>query len=105
MEFDFKRVLGYVLLSIGLFLIFYSIYLAYTVFMGISEPPKVYTEPSDNLDIMKAKEPSGEQITQKIDIPYGFFEKSINLSSFGILLFLFITAGGKLTDIGIRLTT
>lgn len=97
MKLHFKddKIVGYILLAVGVAMIFLSIYLMYTVFTGVSAPPAVF-----NLSDISLPGQEGSSIVLMSG------EDLSRLASMGAwltLMFFVLYAGGKIASLGISL--
>ena len=135
-----NKIIGYLLLAVGLVVIFWSIYASYNIFTAKKEAPRVFSYNSEgvidldskdenvenvgaiNIDKSKLTDPNylksleAEQKAQaesaikdqisgqlKEIIPEEFILKLLNLSSWSLVVFILIFAGGKISGLGIKL--
>jgi len=91
----YEKIFGFILIIIGLMLIFYSIYSMFNIFSGSSNPPKIIKMNDVKLSIPLVGEIeilSGEEIS-----------KIANMSLYSIFMFFIISAGSRIADLGIKL--
>jgi hypothetical protein len=96
---DSDKAVGYVLLLIGLGIIFFSIFSALSVFNGSKAPPQL-------LNIEKSSDPitvGGMQIPGLEFIPTAYLNQSANLTFFMLFMFFLLSAGGRIASIGITM--
>lgn len=136
-----NKIIGYLLLAVGLGIIFWSVFASYDIFTAKKEAPKVFSydnkgvvnldgdsdkkaggEEAANIDKSKLTDPNylksleAEQKAQVEDmvknqisgqlkeiVPEEFTLKLLNLSSWSMLVFILIFAGGKISGLGIKL--
>lgn len=117
---NFEKVIGYILLFIGLFTIFLTVFLTYNVFVGRTAAPKVANYQIPPIDI--AAPNASVQLPSSIEIPEGFGTPSASSSAlpklkipdeivndtidkglFYILMMFVASAGSKVSGIGVRL--
>ena len=96
---NFDRIIGYVLLLLGLGIIMFSIFSAFSTFTGSKEPPKL-------LNIKKSSQPisfGGMEIPNMEVIPVEYFNTSGNFMFHFLMMWLLISAGGKISGIGVSM--
>ncbi len=136
-----NKILGVTLLTVGLLMIFWSVYSSYLIFTGGKEAPQIFSyikdknilpssvedkaasdkravevdkyesAPEANLletqqeQIDQIKDMLGEQMKKQLNgiIPPEFFAKITNLSSWSIFVFIVISAGSKISALGVKL--
>jgi len=90
-----EKIAGYVLLAIGVTLIFISIYLMIAVFTGSSPPPKLFNFSDISMPTEKGQNTlliSGEQLNKLVAMTFWY-----------ILMFFIAWAGGRIASLGINL--
>lgn len=90
-----EKIAGYVLLAIGVTLIFISIYLMIAVFTGSSPPPKLFNFSDISMPTEKGQNTlliSGEQLNKLAAMTFWY-----------ILMFFIAWAGGRIASLGINL--
>jgi hypothetical protein len=102
----FDKIFGWILIFIGLLIIFWTLFYSFNVFQGKSQIPEIFK-------IEKAKENSYEfsqQIFQEIIVkeiknllPIEFLPKFLNLISFSIFAGVFIFGGSQIASLGIKM--
>ena len=96
---DSDKAVGYILLLIGLGIIFFAIFSAFSVFNGSKTPPQLF-------NIVKSSEPitvGGMQIPGMEFIPTAYLNQSGNLTFFMLFMFFLLSAGGRIASIGISM--
>ncbi len=96
METD-KR-LGYALLIVGLGIIFFAMFSSFSVFNG-KAPPHIFT-------IQKSTESvtvKGQEIASMEIIPTEYLNQSGDLTFFMLFMFFLVSAGGKISSIGVSM--
>lgn len=103
-----KKIIGWVLLVVGLIIIFSDLYSSINIFTAKAMPPSVFTG-SGQGDLNNIS-PSGQQDLQKIMseqisklIPQDYVSKLMNLISWSIFAGILVLIGGKVSLIGISL--
>ncbi len=116
---NIKKIIGWVLLILGLLIIFWGLYSSYNIFTAKTKAPEIFkTEVQDispktttQKDKTKPLTPAAlqEEMKKNIDeqikeiIPSSFIPQLLNLISWSIFVGILIFGGGKLSGIGIRL--
>lgn len=133
-----NKIIGYLLLAVGLGIIFWSVFASYDIFTAKKEAPKVFSYANEGvvnlnkkdinanseiaIDKSKLTDPNylksleAEQKAQVEDmvknqisgqlkemVPEEFTLKLLNLSSWSMLVFILVFAGGKISGLGIKL--
>jgi len=100
-----EKVVGYALLTVGVAMIFVSVYLMFNVFTGVRSPPELvhFSDISMPIPSLGETEPSlGE--TERISIVSGEdLSKIVAIGFWYILMFFIMWAGGKLASLGVSL--
>lgn len=120
-----SKIIGWIFLIIGVFLIFWSVYNSYNIFMGSKPVPNIFKieskEPCPTLQcpqdsqikqgqqlqdlqtqVQKIVEGQFQEQIKKI-IPPEFISKILNLASWSILVMILIFAGSNLASLGVKL--
>ena len=101
-----NKIIGYILLSIGILLIVLPLWQTYSIFTGQSTPPQVFVKPkaltvNNNVSVLDIQ---GEVQNALIKvIPIDFIDNTLNLSSWLSLGWILIYGGGKIAEIGVKL--
>lgn len=108
-----NKIIGYVLLVAGLFLIIFSVYQSYNIYTGKSAAPLVFQVPSAQELSLGASQNIAQQIQNQIDqtvqkqinqiLPAAAITKILNLAVWSFLAFILIFAGGTISGIGVKL--
>lgn len=111
---NLSKILGYLLLIIGLSLIIFTLYESYNIFKGNFSAPLIFkvqtpmqsskTGVSNNLQDLQKQ--INEEISKQISqiIPIETLPKILNLLSWSILAGILIFGGGQIANLGIKLT-
>ncbi len=95
--------MGWVLLTAGILIIAWALYLSYSIFTGKTEPPQIFGQiesaPAGQQE--EVKRMVAEQI--KNMIPPLFISRILNLISWSIFMGIMIFGGSKVSLLGIRL--
>lgn len=107
-----KKILGFLLLFLGIAIIFWSLYSSYNIFMAKKPPPEVFKveekmtqktpAKTGNFDIQAQME---KIFSEKIKglLPIEFLNKILNLIAWSIFVGILIFGGGQIATLGIRL--
>lgn len=109
-----KKIIGFLLLGIGLLVIFWSIYSSYEIFTVKREIPQMFriikqdqesTTSKPSYTEKQMEEMMGEVLSEKINevLPPEFLPKILNLVSWSILAGLLIFSGNQIASLGIKL--
>jgi hypothetical protein len=107
-----KRIIGFLLLFIGLALIFGTLYYSYNIFTGKSEPPEVFKVPQAQIS-QGTKSPTQGNLQDQIGaivqeniknvFPAEYFMKLFNLISWGMFAWILIMAGSVVSGAGAKI--
>lgn len=103
-----NKILGYVLIVLGLLIVLGTLYSSYGIFTGGSKLPEIFhiplqvTPSGGTSDVQKQIEQAMVKQIQGL-IPFDAVPKILNLLSWSILAGILILGGGKITDLGIKL--
>ena len=96
LEIKSEKVVGYVLLSMGVGMIFLSVYLMFNVFTGVSSPPILvnFYDISIPLPVENGNVPivSGQELSKMAGMVFWY-----------MLMFFVMWSGGKIASIGVKL--
>lgn len=104
---NFNKILGYVLLVLGLVIIAWTGWQSYNIFFGKTSAPLVFKTPlysasSAGNDITSQVQNAVNQQLGQVVSPDSI-TKIFNLSSWMLLAWIFILAGGTISKIGVKL--
>ena len=95
----------------GLLVILWGLWSSYQIFNGNRQVPEIFKESTEKQG--SAGTFTGTQVEEQMRnmlgeqignlIPVGSMTKTLNLASWSIFMFILIYAGGKISNIGIRL--
>lgn len=101
-----NKIIGYVLLTLGVLLIILPLWQTYSIFTGKTMPAQVFARPvaltvNPNVSALDI----GGQIQNSLIkiIPVDLIDNTLNLTSWLLLMWILIYGGGKIADIGIKL--
>ncbi|MBU1045746.1 hypothetical protein KJ616_01330 [Patescibacteria group bacterium] len=111
-----NKIIGIVLLVLGLLIIFWGLYSSYNIFKGNQALPQVFRSdeinfgldkdsslsPTSAPDVQKQMEQTVSDQLAKI-FPPGTLFKLMNLISWSIFAWILILGGGKIAGLGIKL--
>ena len=95
---DSEKTIGYALLMIGLGIIFFAIFSAFSIFNG-KMPPQIF-------NIQQSTKPitmNGQELPSMELIPTDYLNQSGNLTFFMLFMFFLVSAGGKVSSIGVSM--
>jgi len=108
-----NKIIGYILLSAGLFLILFSVYQSYVIYTGKTSAPLVFQVPLAQEISSTTGQNATQQIQNQIDqsvqkqinqiLPPATITKILNLAVWSFLAFVLIFAGGTISGIGVKL--
>jgi hypothetical protein len=91
-----EKIVGYILLAIGIVMIFLSVYLMVQVFTGASRPPNLFNFSDIRLTMPGETESSllisGEELNKLVAMVFWY-----------LLMFFIVYAGGKIASLGVSL--
>ncbi|NWG09973.1 MAG: hypothetical protein HXX80_06710 [Nitrososphaerales archaeon] len=90
-----EKVIGYILLAVGVTMIFLSVYFMFSVFTGSTAPPMLFNLPDIFITI--------PGIGNVLLIPGGEISKMVAMSFWYLLMFFIMVAGGKVASLGVSL--
>ncbi|MEI7424614.1 MAG: hypothetical protein WCK10_00640 [Candidatus Staskawiczbacteria bacterium] len=101
-----NKIIGYVLLTIGVLLVVSPLWQTYNIFTGHATPPQVFIKPialqidqqASPLDIQKQIQNALIKV-----VPIDFINNTLNLASWLLLGFILMYGGGKIAEIGVKL--
>lgn len=101
-----NKIVGYILLLIGILLITLPLLQTYNIFTGKSLPAQVFIKPP-SLTInqnVNALDIQGQIQNALIKvIPVDFIDNTLNLATWLLLMWILIYGGGKIAEIGVKL--
>ncbi len=118
-----NKIIGYLLLIVGLGMIFEGVFSAYGVFAGQNIPPEIFkiedgkviappekikaeTEAQNENDPQKQLQSAiGKEISAQLKemLPMNFLLKIMNLASWSVFIGILIFAGSQVSGLGIKL--
>jgi flagellar biosynthesis protein FlhB len=105
---NLNKIIGYVLLSIGLLVISIILWQTYNIFTGRTQIPLVFmtsVAPQEQNNSQDPLAQTNEAIRKQIEkiIPASSITRILNMSSWFMLCFIFIYGGGIVSSIGVKL--
>lgn len=110
---EFKKIFGWFLLIIGIFLIFWVLYSSYNIFTTKAEVPEIFKleeqikeeELSEKKSSLSQEEIMKEMMKEQIKevFPTSFLSILFNLIAWLIFASILIFAGAQISGLGIRL--
>ncbi len=99
MKFKNEKVVGYILLAIGVVMIFSSVFLAFNVFTGASAPPKLF-----NFSDVSFSVPQTGGASETVQIISGQdMSRIVSMVFWYLLMFFIMFAGGRIASLGVNL--
>lgn len=105
-----EKIIGWILLIVGLLIIGYSLYSSYNVFTGKILPPQIFKQEQNATTLQIggnqiAEVQIQEMINQELKgmIPANGLTETLNLAAWSLLAFILIFGGGEISTLGIRL--
>jgi len=99
MKFKDEKVVGYILLAVGVAMIFFSVYLMFSVFTGASAPPSLFNFSDISFSI---PQPGGTSETVQI-ISGQDLSRMVAMGFWYLLMFFVVYAGGRIASLGVNL--
>ena len=99
-----RKFFGWVLLFLGLVIIFYALYASYQIFTAKESAPEIFSvEPS--IEAVSGASGLDELIQQKLKglVPAEAILGFLNLISWSVFAFILIFGGSKISGLGIKL--
>jgi hypothetical protein len=95
-----ERMTGFILLGVGLLLIFIAVNCVYTIFSGAATPPELF-----KIDSITISVPTGtDTSTKPMELLKGEqASKFINMAVWYILMLFILSAGSKIAGLGVQL--
>lgn len=104
-----KKILGLLLLFIGLAIIFYGLYTSYNIFTAKSQPPEIFTIEEKDKIAPAGTQGFQDQMEKMLEeqlkglLPTDSIPKTLNLVAWSIFAGILIFAGGQISSLGIKL--
>ena len=101
-----SEILGYVLLAVGLLIIVASLWHVYTIFTGKALPAQIFASsatPKANPNVSQLDAQGQMQNSLLEVLPIESLNNTINLTVWLLLIWVFISGGGKIAAIGVKL--
>lgn len=105
----FNKLFGYLVILIGLAIVFYALYASYEIFTGKMAVPEIFSAPAEKISSQTGTQDLQKQMEEIVKnqfkdlLPIDTLPKMLNLISWSILAGILILGGGKISGIGIRL--
>jgi len=103
---ELNKIVGYVLLTIGLLLIIMPLWQTYNIFIGASTPAQIFKKPVTLQVDNKASPTDIQKQMQNAFIkvlPLDLINSTLNLASWLILMWILMYGGGQISGIGVKL--
>lgn len=101
-----NKIIGYILLIVGLLIITFAIYSSFNIFTAKKEAPPIFKlEEKEVTQKQGIQEQVSKVLEEKLKemIPPNYITKLLNLMSWSILAGILIFGGGKIAGLGINL--
>ena len=105
-----QKILGLIILILGLALIFYAIFSSYNIFTGKSQPPDIFKAVSQKLaspsqGAASPQEQVQSMVQQQLEamLPADTLQKVLNLLSWSFFAWILILGGAQVAGLGINL--
>jgi|SRR3989338_855223 len=100
------KIIGYVLLAVGLLIIIVPLFQAYNIITGISKPYEIFKyekpeapgQPTNQYDVQKQLENAVVKF-----LPLDLVYKTLNLTALAALFLVFIFGGGQIGKIAVKM--
>jgi len=106
MTMSSNKIVGYILLIIGVLLIVLPLWQTYGIFTGKAMPAQVFVRPTSlkvNQNV-SALDIQGQIQNALIKVlPVDFIDNTLNLVTWLLLIWILIYGGGKIAEIGVKL--
>jgi hypothetical protein len=103
----FTKILGLILLAVGLALIGWTLYSSYNIFTGKAAAPEIFSAPEEENSLWSEKTTEEQmievQMRKVFPVDAEVFPNLFNLVAWSILAFILIFAGGQIAGLGIKL--
>ena len=91
--------MGYALLLLGLGIIFFAIFSSFSVFNG-KTPPQIFNMAKKSADPVMI---NGQELPSMEIVPTEYLNQSGNLTFFMLFMFFLVSAGGRISSIGVSM--
>lgn len=93
-----ERIIGFILLLLGVVIILYALYASYGIFTGGEDPPEIF-EASQATGVVS------EELQKQLEslLPDEALPKTFNLFAWSILAGILIFGGGQVAGLGVKL--
>jgi hypothetical protein len=101
-----NKIIGYVLLLVGVLLIVGPLWQTFNIFTGQATPPQVFMRPPSlkvNNNVGALDIPGQVQNALIKILPVDFINNTLNLITWLLLMWILIYGGGKIAEIGVKL--
>jgi|WetSurMetagenome_2_1015567.scaffolds.fasta_scaffold17814_4 hypothetical protein len=95
---DSDKTIGYALLMIGLGIIFFALFSSFSIFSG-KTPPQIFNIQQSTKPVVM----NGQELPSMELIPSDYLNQSGNLTFFMLFMFFLVSAGGKISSIGVSM--
>jgi len=101
-----NKIIGYVLLLVGVLLIVGPLWQTYGIFTGKTLPAQIFMRPVSlkvNTNVSALDIPGQVQNALIKVLPIDLINNTLNLASWLLLMWILIYGGGKIAEIGVKL--
>jgi len=103
---DTNKIIGYILLIIGVLLIAGPLWQTYNIFTGKTQPAQIFAKPvsltaDKNIAVTDIQGQLQNAVAKAI--PIDSINNTLNLASWLLFMWILIYGGGKIADIGVKL--
>lgn len=101
-----NKIIGYILLLVGVLLIVMPLWQTYNIFTGKAVPAQVFSRPITlkvNENVGALDVPGQIQNALIKVLPIDLIDNTLNLASWLLLMWVLIYGGGKIAEIGVKL--
>jgi len=101
------KILGFLLLAVGLALILYSLFASYLIFTGSNEAPELFSAPSQEVEQPSSLAPGSvqdlqDQLLEGL-LPTNTIPQMLNLAVWSMFASLLLFGGSLIAGIGVKL--
>ncbi|MDP3882502.1 MAG: hypothetical protein Q8Q48_00385 [Candidatus Staskawiczbacteria bacterium] len=103
-----NKTIGYILLAVGLILIFGTLWQTYNIFFDKTSAPLVFKTPNEigtSSEGASVQEQINNAVQNQLNkaLPMATITKLLNLTAWSMLAFILVVAGGTVSGIGVKL--
>ena len=104
-----ERIIGFILLFLGVAIILFALYSSYGILTGAAEPPEIFEAPREQSVTNEGSEALEVQVQALLQdqlssiLPEDALPKTFNLFAWSILAGILIFGGGQVAGLGVKL--